>query len=168
MFVSIVSNIVTPGFFAIFQIFDDVVDSNWLNFGEGIRRDVKKINNCIINRKEVYTARKVVGVRIELQYIGLCQKNFLSLSVQTVILLSVSGVMGEKFLLSFFFFNLPKIIFIRLNVFLSFSPLFLPFFEIKLLNLLLILLTMYLKLGSRENWESNQRILQFYINISYF
>lgn len=42
-----------------FEIFDDVMANNWLNFGERIRMVGEGIITCIINKKEVGGANRI-------------------------------------------------------------------------------------------------------------
>lgn len=69
-----------PRAFAVFEIFDDLMENNLLNFGERIRRGGEEIINCISNKKEVGIVVKVSGIRGEMKCIESCQKFCLSSS----------------------------------------------------------------------------------------
>lgn len=72
MFERIVSNVIIPMSFVVFDISDDVMDRNNLNFRERLKRAGEKIIKCAINKREMGGAGKVSGIRGEIECIEFC------------------------------------------------------------------------------------------------
>lgn len=53
MFESILSNIMIQRGFANFDLFNYVVDNNWLNFGKKMRKHGENIITCINNKRDI-------------------------------------------------------------------------------------------------------------------
>lgn len=72
MFERIVSNVIIPMSFVVFDISDDVIDRYNLIFGERLKIAGEKIINCVINKREVGGAGKVSGITEEIECIEFC------------------------------------------------------------------------------------------------
>lgn len=72
IFKRIISDVIIPMSFVVFDISDDVMDRNNLNFGERLKRAGEKIINIVINKREVGGSGKVSGIRGEIECIEFC------------------------------------------------------------------------------------------------